>query len=244
MIMKIKFQAALVLSAITFTLTTSNFSGAADLRHGLDSFEPSPHDRWTGVYLGGHLGWSFDAVVDPLGLEPPAGPPTQEPEGIFGGGQIGYDMQVGDLVFGIVADFSAADMSDGQNDGNFIRQHATIDIFGTGRARAGYNFGGFMPYVTGGLAWGHIEYRETCPPGAQFGFCSNAGEYDESSSLVGVGYVLGGGVAVAVWDNWSIGAEYQHIDLGMDLFTLGPLAFPKVNETSLDVVRFTIDYRF
>src|SRR5262249_49788539 len=65
--------------------------------------------NWTGFYCGGHVGGAWGdkdwvAVgVGPLG--------SHNVDGFIGGGQVGYNYQVGRWVFGVEADFSWADVN-------------------------------------------------------------------------------------------------------------------------------------
>lgn len=124
---------------------------------------------WTGFYAGGNIGygWSGAGVnlvsvgtTDPLAVPGVAEasarttPQTNtKPRGLIGGGQFGYNYQVNQMVWGIEADFSFANISDSDTaDGvttNFISSLARItavteqklNFFGTLRGRLG-----FTPY--------------------------------------------------------------------------------------------------
>src|ERR1700712_2083246 len=74
---------------------------------------------WTGFYVGvnagGGLGRDYTRMAIPAGLSFEAS--YLNPQGGFGGGQIGYNYQiansfVGPLVFGVEADFQGSDMRD------------------------------------------------------------------------------------------------------------------------------------
>src|SRR5215471_16621217 len=69
---------------------------------------------WSGLYIGGHVGASLSLtdIADPLGA-PIYGDKVRSP-GFIGGGQIGFNHQVGAVVLGIEADVSGAS-SDGTN---------------------------------------------------------------------------------------------------------------------------------
>ena len=69
----------------------------------------------------------------------------------------------------------------------------------TVRGRAGYAFGGILPYVTGGLAVGDIRANM---PGFAVASTTNAG------------WTVGAGLEVALPGNWTAKAEYLHVDLG------------------------------
>lgn len=86
------------------------------------------------------------------------------------GGFVGYNTQWGDVVLGVEADYtylgmtnSNADqigrslvLSNGYRASAYVTGDASVklDQITTVRARAGYTVGNFMPYVTGGFAFG------------------------------------------------------------------------------------------
>src|SRR5438270_9997474 len=111
---------------------------------------------WTGFYLGGHVGYgggSFGPGTNPLPEQGVVFPHSIT--GLIGGYQAGYSRQLSNrVVLGIEADASFTGPLDvvAVSDAPF---HTTIDYVGTVRGRVGYAFGSLLPYVTGGLAWGH-----------------------------------------------------------------------------------------
>ncbi len=71
-------------------------------------------DSWTGFYVGvnGGYGWSANGVINGLTDDAPHG---ANPEGGFGGGQIGYNWQGiwhPHLVFGVEADIQGSGITD------------------------------------------------------------------------------------------------------------------------------------
>lgn len=208
--------------------------------------------NWTGAYIGVHGGKSFNAEMDPKLADPPAGPPTQFPDGWFGGVQLAYDWHLPSrIVLGAIVDASFADMEDVQPDGNFIKQSSKIDAFGTARVRLGYAEGRVLPYLTAGLAWAKLQYGESCPEGAQFGFCrpAAAGPYNNKDTHLALGWTVGGGLRIAVTNQWIIGAEYLHFDMGSDTFELGfsstgRKVTDKPIDTQFDIFRVSLDYKF
>ena len=81
----------------------------------------------------------------------------------------------------------------------------TTSITSRPRAAAlGYAMGTWMPYVTGGVAWGstHVNLNDLgaiVPP---------------KRYLTHVGWTAGLGIEVAVGGNWTAKAEYDYVDLG------------------------------
>jgi outer membrane immunogenic protein len=84
---------------------------------------PSRPDRsdypsiWQGAYVGLHLGHGESGPAD----------------GFVGGGQVGYNWQSGQIVYGLEADVSYADISFKENFGS-----GSIDWMATARGRLGY----------------------------------------------------------------------------------------------------------
>lgn len=134
----------IALGALALALFTQT-AGAADLpRRPAPAPQPSylapvPVYNWTGLYVGGHVGYGWATVsVD-------AANASVDGDGWFGGGQIGYNWQAmgSPWVWGLEADAS------------FFS--GDINWFGTGRARAGYANGPWLTYVTGGVAWANTD---------------------------------------------------------------------------------------
>jgi outer membrane immunogenic protein len=100
----------------------------------------------------------------------------------------------------------------------------------TVRGRAGYAFGGIMPYLTGGLAVGDI--RASAP-----GFAG--------ASTTNAGWTVGGGIEIALPGNWTAKAEYLHADLGKFNCGLNCGTSP-TNNVSMhdDIVRAGLNYHF
>jgi outer membrane immunogenic protein len=140
----------------------------------------APPFTWTGAYIGINGGGAFD------------------PSGGLVGGTLGYNYQSGPWVFGVEGDIDWADIS-----GDFTCAGATCETrnnwLGTARARLGYAWDRFMPYVTGGAAFGGVK---TSVPGF--------GESDDT----GFGWTVGGGIEASFTPNLSAKIEYLYVDLG------------------------------
>lgn len=177
-----------------------------------------PAFTWTGFYVGANAGYGW-GNVNANGFAN-----IGDLDGFVGGGQVGYNYQMGQFVVGLEADLQAADLSSGNNLG-LIR--VKTDYFGTVRARVGVAFDRFMPYITGGWAYGNVK---TSIPG--IGFSSDR-------SHTG-GYAVGAGLEYAVTNNIIAGVEYLYVDLG-EKNILG--ANTKVG-TDFSVVRARLSYKF
>jgi outer membrane immunogenic protein len=73
--------------------------------------------------------------------------------------------------------------------------------YGTLRGRVGYAFDRFLPYFTGGLYWSQTDMTLN-----ESGFLIR--RQSDSS-----GWVVGGGLEVALTNHWSIKGEYLHAQL-------------------------------
>jgi outer membrane immunogenic protein len=214
----------LLSSVAALSLVAAGAASAADLpsRKGpIVAPVYAPVFTWTGFYVGGNAGYAWGNVNTNGGI---AVTNTGDLDGFVGGGQVGYNYQIGQFVLGAEADIQGGDLSTGSTLGAL---RVKTDYFGTVRARAGFAFDRIMPYVTGGWAYGNVK---TSVP--LLGVSSD-------NSHTG-GWALGGGVEYAITNNWIAGVEYLYVDLGEKrLQGTGT----KVG-TDFSVVRARLSYKF
>ena len=139
--------------AVVGTIALGSSALAADLP--VKAPELKTIYNWTGFYLGGHTGYGSGSFGPNTNAEPLQGvffPPSVT--GMIGGFQAGYNRQLANkVVLGVEADISFGSPVD-------IPRlapapfNSTIDYIATARGRIGYAMGTWMPYVTGGIAWG------------------------------------------------------------------------------------------
>ncbi len=189
---------------------------------------------WTGFYIGGHVGYGGGSVgPNPLPEQGVIFPHSVT--GLIGGYELGYNKQLSNhIVLGIEADASFTSPLDpvALTPAPF---NTTIDYVGTVRGRVGYAFGTWMPYVTGGLAWGHshVDINDA------------AGAVVSSPGQTQFGWTAGAGVEFAVSGNWSAKAEYDYIDLSRRMYDLSAFGLPGLNvDPKLHLVKFGLNYRF
>jgi outer membrane immunogenic protein len=214
-----RFCIAGCLAACTFAAAT-----AADLPASMvTKAPPAPlRPNWTGFYNGVNIGGSWghqrssldDALTDARILSSPLGL-----NGVIGGAQIGYNWQPINRpwVFGVEADIQGSGQ---EADGTFalggitapgdsIAYQNKLDWFGTLRGRVGWAMGergNWLPYITGGLAYG----QGTISGNGTVGGVPVA--FNDTHTYAG--WVLGGGVEWTFWDHWSARAEYLYMDFG------------------------------
>lgn len=165
--------------------------------------------NWGGLYAGLNLGGGFSDV-----------------SGVVFGGQVGYNWQINQLVFGVETDIQFSSQDDSSTIAGFA---ATQDLnwFGTFRGRVGYAvWDRWLPYFTVGLAYGG---RETTLRGV-------------SNSNTSVGWAIGLGVDYAINQSWSARLEYLHVSL--DGYTATYAGVPvAVGSLDNDIIRGAVNYK-
>ena len=239
--MKQSHAGRLLIGAVGLAMLWTSDLVAADLRSAPASSYVHPFAvNWTGLYLGGHLGYGQGKA----GVSDPADPGFSvdtTAKGFIGGGQIGYNYQAGSVVFGIEADLSGANV-----DGTTVLQDATGDIVsGQPRirwtslvtGRLGYASGNALLYVKGGAAFGGFRYTAanlTDNEGGEGTFTRN-------------GWTVGAGLEYALSGAWSIRGEYDYLDFGTHNVTLtdtaGATEIASFRQ-KLHQARIGLNYRF
>ncbi|WP_409362805.1 carbohydrate porin [Bradyrhizobium diazoefficiens] len=194
---------------------------------------------WTGFYVGGHFGYgdaAFGPGTNPLPEQGVVLPHSAT--GLTGGYQLGYNRQFANrVVLGIEADATFTSPTDGPELALVPAPfHTTIDYVGTVRGRIGYAFDRFMPYLTGGFAWGHTRI--------------NINDGDGVTSLFPVGHYQAGwtaglGLEYAVSGNWTAKAEYDYIDLTRKTYDLSGFGLGSVNvDPRIHLFKLGLNYQF
>jgi outer membrane immunogenic protein len=191
-------------------LAAAGSAAAADLR-------PAPYApiaqsglyNWSGAYAGLNLGYEWGSVTNsPI-----------NPSGLAGGGQVGYNWQNGQFVFGAETDLQFTGADD-----TFAPFKFSNPWFGTLRGRAGIAFNNVLLYATLGLAYGDLR-------------AESAG-LDETRTEVG--WTGGVGAEYGFAPNWSAKVEYLYLDLGSRGFSLTGTN----NGLQANLLRFGINYHF
>ncbi len=183
---------------------------------------------------------------------------SEHPRGFTGGGQMGYNFQAGNWVYGIEADIAYTDLNETRtvtttglapgrapNLQNTFRQE--LEYLGTVRGRLGYSFGRTLFYGTGGFAFGGVNNS------ASFTGANGAPvQFSGGRSDTRTGYAVGGGVEHAFAGPWSMKVEYLYYNLGRDTINVavvpgsggGGTGYNTRFENSGSLVRAGLNYRF
>lgn len=228
--------------------------------------------NWTGPYLGAHLGYAVGEEEDArttgqavpnvnnvVGGARPANV-SMDTEGTVGGIAAGYNMQSGNLVYGLEADLDYTDIDDSRRvvtrslptatppntalNNNF---HQSLEYMGTVRARLGFLVQPTtLLYATGGLAYGSIDNSVK-----MFG-AANQLQFSDKSSNMEYGYAVGAGVEHMIDAPWSLTASYLYYDLGSDTLNVAVVpgsggagtGYNTKFETAGHMMRVGIGYKF
>lgn len=189
--------------------------------------------NWSGLYVGGHLGcawgetqWTFANAS----LFSNAGGATDfDNTGWVGGGQVGYNVQLGHWVVGVEATLSNGDLRDQSVNVlnplpaiNSTRLTSDIDSLVTVVARLGYSWDRrWMGYVKGGYASGDVDVR--------LEIASAVASASASASSRHGGWTIGTGVEYFLTKNVVVGIDYSFINLEDKTYQLTCVAACGVN---------------
>jgi outer membrane immunogenic protein len=231
-----------------------------------------PIFNWTGFYVGGNIGYSWGRSSDSSTLTNTAGTVlfastgTTDLNGVVGGGQIGYNWQIQNWLWGFEADIQGTNEKGSRNfvcaagiciptppailapvTGTPVPATLSqkIDWFGTVRGRAGVLVTPtLLLYATGGLAYGEVD------SGATIGLTPTV---FPSTTATHAGWTVGGGIEGVIGGNWTARLEYLYVDLGRVsgsfLTTIVPvgggvLSANYSSRVTDNIVRVGINYKF
>jgi outer membrane immunogenic protein len=257
------------IAAVISLFATSAF--AADLPMRTYTKAPAyvePVYNWTGFYIGGNVGYSWGRSSDTSTLTNAAGTvlltstDRTDLNGIVGGGQIGYNWQMQNWLWGLEADIQGTDEKGSRTftcplgiclapgflapNGGTVPATLSqkIDWFGTVRGRAGVLVTPtVLLYGTGGLAYGEVKSSEA------IGLVPSL----FSTTATHVGWTVGAGIEGAIGGNWTAKLEYLYIDLGRAsgsflttsaAFAGGVITSNFSSRITDNVLRVGVNYRF
>lgn len=199
---------------------------------------PSVPQGWSGFYAGAHVGGAWldgdMTAYTPYNGYTGFSVADLSDSGVAGGLQLGYNYQMGNVVFGITVDGSLMNLNKSStNDAPSTPFWRKLDWTATLAPRLGYSFDDAMVYGKAGLALG----------GFTVGHNQNGTNIESSST--GTGYVLGAGVEYALAPNWTMDLEYNYMNFGSERINVN--GNPDISiERGGDVhaVNLGLNYRF
>lgn len=227
-----KLKTLLLASTVALVAATGAKAADAVIEQEPAPVVVAPTFTWNGAYIGGQVGYGwgksdFSGDLFTYG--------DVKPDGFLGGLYAGYNFDLGNnVVLGIDGDITYNDVSKGID---IYNGDLAVGSFenklrwsGAVRARAGYAFDRFLPYIAGGVAFGNVK---------------NSGDiggigFSESKTLTG--WTVGGGVDYAATDNLILRLEYRYTDYGDKDLDFGGLSVN--NDFKTNEVRLGVAYKF
>lgn len=228
----------------------------------------APAYNWTGFYIGGNAGGAWERQSNSLSINNTggyfaggavagvnaSGTQNLNSSGFTGGGQIGYNFQSGNVVWGVELDFES--LSKAANAGgafiyttngapyNLTLNSSTNWLF-TARPRVGWAMDRSLLYVTGGLAVTKRNFTESF-------FDPGGGGVTETAafSKTQAGWTVGAGYEYALAKNWTIKGEYLFASFGGDTAAglvnhAGTATFNNsVSNLNVQILRAGLNYKF
>jgi len=203
---------------------------------------PVPYYNWTGIYIGGNLGWGWSqgSFSDAFGNTIS----TTNRSAFLGGAQVGgnYEFSNGFLI-GVESDFDwlvNSNNSSNPTAGGVILT-ASDRWFITFTGRLGYAWDRLLVYGKAGGAWVGAGNASVATPAGSFSATVNNSNY---------GWTAGAGVEYAIWNNLSVRLEYDYIGLTSQTFGI-PATSPILpgdsfagNNRSFQMVNLGLNYKF
>jgi outer membrane immunogenic protein len=208
------------------TAVVNSAASAADLPRKAVPYAPAYYAPvWSGFYAGVNAGYGWATFDNEFG--------TDKMKGFVGGGQLGYNWQLGSFVLGVEGDFQYSGQKITETaviGGTTFTGEEKVQWFGTARGRLGYAFDSVMIYGTGGAAW------------SSFKASVSALGLTASTDTTKMGWTAGGGVEWMFLPRWSVKAEYLYIDSGTTSLTVaGVTGSGKLKD---NVARLGVNYHF
>jgi high affinity Mn2+ porin len=214
---------------------------------------------WTGLYVGGHIGYATAhsdwSATQPGGASDLSGSLDffrafdlfKGSGSYLGGFQAGYAyMLASGVVLGAEADVSFPNSLDAAENLwspaiRAVDYSDAVKMSGTARGRVGYDFGHWLSYATGGLAWTYDQFSRTQQVDSPNGSVP-AGTV-ESSFQRRFGWTVGAGIEAPVAPHWTARFEYlfsQFATTGAT-FPLGGQKFD--SDLAMHQVRWGLNYK-
>jgi outer membrane immunogenic protein len=222
-----------ILGGMVMAAALSGSAFAADLppRTYAKTPAPAPVTNWSGLYVGGNLGYGWGSGNTDFSFPDEFGFNNTtlgaRSSGVIGGAQLGYNWQIGSVVTGLEADIQGSSIKASARapaiptfvpvdsfESSLSSEHK-LSWFGTVRGRLGVTVTPeLLLYGTGGLAYGRVDAS------ANWFASEAAGAFQQqapaSVSKTKIGWTAGAGAEWMFARNWSAKLEYLYVDLGSE----------------------------
>jgi outer membrane immunogenic protein len=228
----------LLAAACLIGLGIAGSARAADLAAQSAAAPPlyTPPFTWTGIYIGGNAGgaWASTAMSDNL----TGANLTGNRGGWLAGGQMGFNYQTGNFVWGgeATGDWTSLNSTIGTASTVFgvLQSSANTQWMTTVAARLGFAVDRFLVYGKGGGGWIGDSATVT---NLTTGFAV-------SSSKINGGWLIGVGGEYAFNAYWSAKLEYDYLGLGGWVAGSPVLADAVSVKRQINMVLAGFNYRF
>lgn len=199
-------NADLALTTIKFAVV-KHFGGA---QIGTIATTDNPF-KWTGFYAGLNAGYGW-AQTSAAFTNGDSGALSLPAQGAFAGGQLGFNWQNGNLLFGVEGSVDASRLTQdgtGISSPNLSHIDVNVDQLAAIRARLGWLAqNNLLIYATGGAAFAHVNRNQIYDP------TFPGGGFDSLTTVPmakwHTGWTVGVGVEKAIGHNWTAGLEYDY----------------------------------
>lgn len=221
--------AMILSSTATFAIAADNFEPIK----GMEPVASSPYD-WTGLYIGAVGGWSSASSRTDIPGYAPENIVDIELNGLVGGGYLGFNVQNGDIVYGLEADILWAHI-EGEESTDVAGENYHLDENWRAslRGRIGRAFNDTLVYATAGVAWVNLDQRYSggfFPPTPV-----------ETRTLHG--WTAGLGVEKAFVNGFVGKLEYLYADYGEERFECNSCG-PSFNDYQSHTFQVGLAYKF
>lgn len=207
--MRFDLKSTLVGLALVGGIAFSAPSHAADFPNNRSSSMPTMATNWAGIYGGLHVGYGSGRAR------------SASMSGFMSGVHGGFNMQSGQVVFGLEGDINYSG----------VDYHGFADAFrqkwtGSLRGRVGYAYDRFMPFITGGVGFTSAAMK------------SGGVKADNTHA----GLVLGAGVEAMLTDKISVTGTYLYHRDGAKTYVVLPVT--RNTTMTTNEFRIGVNYRF
>jgi outer membrane immunogenic protein len=229
-----------VVAATVIGLGVPTLARAHDLLRTGEGLIGGPTYDWSGPYVGLQGGYGWGDSSGGLSISGFPIPYHPKPSGVIGGAHAGFDWQWDHLVLGVEGDIEGANISGSDTETHIANQVTAVNNLDASlRGKAGLAINRLLIYGTGGVAFGQVTTKYSCPT------CFRYPDAYDKTTGVRVGWTAGAGAEFALNPKWSAAVEYRYTDLGTQSFAdPSTTAADSGNRFTFNTVTLGVSYRF